>query len=69
MQQTRPSPFKGEVRRGMGVAQLGYPHPHPDPPLEGEGEFPQGNEMVAKTKRSTVAQRPAEIKSTPREMV
>jgi hypothetical protein len=35
-----PSPFKGEVRRGMGCAVvrlLVSPHPHPNPPLEGEG--------------------------------
>jgi hypothetical protein len=38
MLQTRPSPFKGEDRWGMGDC-TGYPHPHPDPPLEGEGEF------------------------------
>jgi hypothetical protein len=33
------SPFKGEVRRGMGLLQSrnNKTHPHPDPPLEGEG--------------------------------
>jgi hypothetical protein len=32
------SPFKGEVRRGMGSeAAECLPHPHPNPPLEGEG--------------------------------
>jgi len=37
---TSSSPFKGEVRRGMGliVHQI-LPHPHPSPPLEGEGDF------------------------------
>ncbi|OGU09407.1 MAG: hypothetical protein A2075_00450 [Geobacteraceae bacterium GWC2_58_44] len=35
-----PSPFKGEVRRGMGVFLAPeLPHPHPNPPLEGEGVF------------------------------
>ena len=35
-----PSPFKGEVRRGMGVFFAPeLPHPHPNPPLEGEGVF------------------------------
>jgi DNA mismatch repair protein MutL len=37
----RPSPFKGEDRRGMGAHGAdelhGKTHPHPDPPLEGEG--------------------------------
>ena len=42
-----PSPFKREVRRGMGEVcsgqfisdTTGYSrtHPHPNPPLEGEG--------------------------------
>jgi aminomethyltransferase len=32
------SPFKGEVGRGMGFAQVAArTHPHPNPPLEGEG--------------------------------
>ena len=37
--QSRPSPFKGEDRWGMGILGAGDTHPHPDPPLEGEGEF------------------------------
>jgi hypothetical protein len=36
------SPFKGEVRRGMGELSVDVkhtlsPHPHPSLPLEGEG--------------------------------
>ncbi len=31
------SPFKGEVRRGMGCFKAEITHPHPNPPLEGEG--------------------------------
>jgi hypothetical protein len=34
------SPFKGEVRRGMGLDSAVYAHPHPDPPLEGEEARP-----------------------------
>jgi len=33
------SPFKREVRRGMGCFAPELPHPHPNPPLEGEGVF------------------------------
>jgi len=37
---TSSSPFKGEVRRGMGlILHQILPHPHPSPPLEGEGDF------------------------------
>jgi len=35
--QLGPSPFKGEVRRGMGRLGAEDTHPHPNPPLEGEG--------------------------------
>ena len=39
MQFAHPSPFKGEVRRGMGyLFHRKLPHPYPNPPLEGEGE-------------------------------
>jgi hypothetical protein len=41
------SPFKGEVRRGMGVVLATMlPHPHPNPPLEGEGGFFSGRSAL-----------------------
>jgi len=40
------SPFKGEVRRGMGLDSAVYAHPHPDPPLEGEGDYRLGGRLV-----------------------
>jgi hypothetical protein len=33
------SPFKGEVRRGMGFNAAVNTHPHPNPPLEEEGVY------------------------------
>ena len=36
--QLRPSPLKGEDRRGMGVLRHQF-RPIPTPPLEGKGEF------------------------------
>jgi hypothetical protein len=39
MNEFDPSPFKGEVRRGMVFVSINATenHPHPGPPLEGEG--------------------------------
>jgi hypothetical protein len=40
------SPFKGEVRRGMGSFRADKTHPHPNPPLEREGVLMQSGRLV-----------------------
>jgi 2-methylcitrate dehydratase (2-methyl-trans-aconitate forming) len=58
-----PSPFKGEVGRGMGFSSdSNEPHPHPTPPLEGEGALmPDGAVIIAAITSCTNTSNPRNV--------